>query len=266
MGCYCDDANDEQYCMNQCYIKKGQEACIENEYDNGQEEFNLDEYIECREMENGNGNNNNNNANGNYYGNDGNYYGDYFVGPYCSEDDGFSIFLGVFYDEGCSSRASSSAYGDRNYGQTLPYSSTPIIEQECVSCKQVDEDQNNNNNNQNQNQNNNNNNNYYYEELEVNELCDGLYEQAARCEANMNVDYHDDSGCTYINQILPNLDKATRSKKAVKHSSGSVGSPYTPFAWIFAFTTVLFGSYATFLYKKLSRNRVNLSGNNGAMA
>merc|ERR1712176_1424818 len=108
-------------------------------------------------------------------------------------------------------------------------------EQECISCKQVDEDNNNNNNN--------NNNYYYYEELQVNELCDGLYEEAAKCEANVNVDYHDDSGCEHINKILPSLDSATRMKK-VK----AAGNGYTAWAWIFAFTTLLFGSYATFLY------------------
>ena len=67
-------------------------------------------------------------------------YGQYFIGPYCSEKDGVSIHLGVFYDEGCSSRADSSIYADQHYGVELPFAYESIVEQECISCLQVDED------------------------------------------------------------------------------------------------------------------------------
>ena len=43
--CYCDNANDDQACENQCYVDQGMESCIEVE---GQEEFNLAEYMECK--------------------------------------------------------------------------------------------------------------------------------------------------------------------------------------------------------------------------
>lgn len=260
-NCYCDNANDDQACANQCFIDAGQEDCIE--YD-GQEKFEIGDYLECAEMQAANDNNNNNN-NYNYNNNNGdNWYGDYFVGPYCSESDGFSIKLGVFYDQGCSSRASTSAYASRNYGAELPFSSESIIKSECISCMQVDEDNNNNNNN-------NQNNNYYYnQELEVNELCGGVYEMAAKCEKTLeNVQYRDTDGCEFIQKILPRLDSATRSKskgRASRTSGEGGGSSAVAMAWIFAVTTLAFGGYAFFLYRKLTRNNVSLAGSDGALA
>jgi hypothetical protein len=102
-------------------------------------------YFSFTELEdNGNNNNNNNNGNYNYNNNNGNgnnaWYGSYYVGPYCSEKDGYSIHLGVFYDQGCSAHADNSVWADRNYGQELPFSSSPIVEDECLSCMQVDND------------------------------------------------------------------------------------------------------------------------------
>lgn len=259
-NCYCNNQyNDDEACQNQCYTDAEMTECIEIE---GEEEFEIQRYLECAEMENQNGNNNNNNnnnngQNGNY--NNGNWYGSYYIGPYCSESDGYSIHLGVFYDEGCSARADSSAYADRHYGVELPYSSQPIIEDECISCMQVDEDNNNNNNNQN------NNNNYnYYQELEVNELCEAVYEPAAKCESNIDTYYPETSGCEYIQNILPRLEKAIRGKTSKAVASG--GGAATGFAWLFGITTIIFASYAFFLYRKLDRNRVDLSSTDGALA
>merc|ERR1711933_130943 len=194
----------------------------------------------------GNGGNNNYNYNN---GNGNNWYGQYFVGPYCNEKDGFSINLGVFYDETCTTRASdNSAYSDRNYGVELPYSNDPIVESDCISCMQVDE---NNNNNQNYN-----NNNYYYQqEMEVAEICEQVYEQSAKCEGSLeNVMYKDTSGCDFINNLLPRLEGATRSISRAGQSSVA-----KPFAITFGILTVLCGSYSVCLYRKLSRGRVSLN-------
>ena len=54
-NCY----NDDEY---RCFTNAGMDECIEVE---GQEEVNLEEYMECQLLENG-GNNNNNNKNNNY--------------------------------------------------------------------------------------------------------------------------------------------------------------------------------------------------------
>lgn len=44
-NCYCDNANDDQACLASCYQKQGMSECIEYE---GQEEFKMEEYMECR--------------------------------------------------------------------------------------------------------------------------------------------------------------------------------------------------------------------------
>jgi len=258
-NCYCnDDYQDEDVCETQCFTDAEMTECIQYE---GEDEFEVQEYLECAEMEDNNNNNNNNNYN--YGGGNGdNYYGAYYIGPYCSPSDGYSINLGVFYDEGCSSMAPSSAYSDRNYGSELPYASEAMVESDCLSCQDVDEDNNNNNNNNNNGNNNGNDYYYYYQELEVNEMCGEVYEQAAKCEQSMDVNWPDSTGCDYINNILPRLESATRNIK--NRSSG--GGAAIAFAWIFAISTVLFGSYAFFLYRKLDRNRVDLSSSDGALA
>ena len=215
-------------------------------------------------MENQNNNNNNNNNNNqNYYNGDGQFYGQYYVGAYCNPKDGKSIHMGVFYDMGCVTRADSSVYAEFNYGQGLPFADEPIITHECISCQQVDQDQNNNNNNNGNNNNNNNNGNY-----EITELCEQSIEQAAACETNMDIQYQDNRGCDYINNILPRLDSASRGvyggSSSKKVSGSSTAS--TALAWVFGATTILFGAYAYFLYRKIKRGSVNLSSQDGAMA
>merc|ERR1719413_336728 len=61
--CYCDNANDEEYCENQCYTDAGMSVCIEVE---GQEEMDINAMLECEAMEGANGQNNNNGGNYNY--------------------------------------------------------------------------------------------------------------------------------------------------------------------------------------------------------
>ena len=42
--CYCDNANDEEVCENQCYVDAGMDVCIEYE---GGDEFEIQRYLEC---------------------------------------------------------------------------------------------------------------------------------------------------------------------------------------------------------------------------
>jgi hypothetical protein len=42
--CYCDNANDDQMCENQCYYDQGMDYCVEIE---GEEEFEIQRYLEC---------------------------------------------------------------------------------------------------------------------------------------------------------------------------------------------------------------------------
>lgn len=43
-NCYCDNANDDEACENQCYASAGMSQCIEYE---GDEEFEIQRYLEC---------------------------------------------------------------------------------------------------------------------------------------------------------------------------------------------------------------------------
>ncbi len=42
--CYCDNANDDQVCENQCFADAGMDECIEVE---GQEEQDVAAFMEC---------------------------------------------------------------------------------------------------------------------------------------------------------------------------------------------------------------------------
>jgi hypothetical protein len=208
-------------------------------------------------MDDQNGNNNNNNNNNqNYYNNQNGFYGQYYIAPYCAAD-GASIYLGVFYDQQCMNQAESSVYADKNYGVALPYSEKSlVIHNDCLACLDNQEDNNNNNNN------NNNNGNQNYD---ITELCEGVYQEAAKCETNMGLQYPDTSGCSFINDILPRMEKSLSTSSKAKTNSGGGGAA-TAFAWVFGISTVLFGAYAYFLYRKIKRGSVNLSSQEGAMA
>eukprot|EP00567_Pseudictyota_dubia_P013144 CAMPEP_0197438558 /NCGR_PEP_ID=MMETSP1175-20131217/5516_1 /TAXON_ID=1003142 /ORGANISM="Triceratium dubium, Strain CCMP147" /LENGTH=383 /DNA_ID=CAMNT_0042968309 /DNA_START=66 /DNA_END=1217 /DNA_ORIENTATION=+ len=239
-NCYCDNANDEEVCENQCYVDQNADYCVEYE---GQEEFEVQRYLECAEMENNER---------------------YFIGPYCASS-GDAIHLGVFDDIGCVNHSEDGIYMFEKYMyRSLPFSSSDdsIVGNECVQCLQVDEDQNNNNNNNNGNNNNNNG-----QDAEIIEMCERLYEMSAKCEANLeysgysNYWYPDELACNYINNVLPRLDKVFGVKSSVRSSSSS--GPAKAFAWIFGITTFALLGVCYWLYTKVQRTSVNLSSQGG---
>lgn len=162
----------------------------------------------------------------------------YYTGPYCSPSDGRSIYLGVFTDLYCSAITDHSVFATIN-GFELPFHSTSLVSGECHSCLK-------------QNDNNNGNNQY----AEPSEACTDLYENAAKCEAKMDISTKDETGCEFINNILPRLTAASKSTGSSKSKNGKGA---TAFAVIFAFTTCLFAAYAYFLYRKIKRGSVDLS-------
>eukprot|EP00525_Craspedostauros_australis_P003505 CAMPEP_0198112830 /NCGR_PEP_ID=MMETSP1442-20131203/4618_1 /TAXON_ID= /ORGANISM="Craspedostauros australis, Strain CCMP3328" /LENGTH=419 /DNA_ID=CAMNT_0043769745 /DNA_START=32 /DNA_END=1291 /DNA_ORIENTATION=- len=278
---YCENQNnnDDQSCINQCYVDNKMDYCIEVE---GQEEVDMDRFMECAEVEAQNNNNNNNNYNYNYNQNNNNNvnpYAQYFVGAYCNMDDGHSINIGVFQDAGCISPAPSNTYEALTYGQTLPFENESIISSDCIACKRVDQDQNQNQNDNNNNYNynynnnngNNNNNNNQDQNYEVNEICQQSYEQAARCESGLdNVGgyfYPDTSGCEYINNILPKLERASRqiSSRSIGGAGDGKGVAIG-FAVLFAMSTIVLGAYSFFLYRKISRAKTGLAASDGVSA
>jgi hypothetical protein len=160
----------------------------------------------------------------------------YYTGPYCSPKDGKSIHLGVFTDAYCNAITDPTIFLTIN-GVELPFATTSLVDSECHSCLKVND----------------NNNNGY---AEPTDSCLDLYENAAKCETKLDVSSKDESGCDFINNILPRL---TAASSATGSKSAKSGKGATAFAVIFGFTTCIFAAYAYFLYRKIKRGSVDLS-------
>lgn len=219
-NCACDDdqVDDEEACEYKCYQKYGmEEECVEQELDDQAVEFNLEENLECREL---------------------GYYGgvNYYVGPKCSAN-GERILLSVFSDEFCTSEAGASVYTQFSNGVSLPYSKTSIISENCISCKQVDENADDN-------------------AYEIEQFCEESYNVAAKCETNLKSQLASPvtSDCDYINNIY--LMEVGYSP--VKHSVA------VAFATIFGISTVILAGIAGKLYmaqsEKISLNQQGMEG------
>jgi len=197
-------------------------------YNNYGQEFDAEEYMECREYDveegqqqnnyNGQYNNNNNNNgqqqqqqnsynqynnnngqqqnNNNQYNNgqrrqlQNNYYynAQYFIGPGCSAD-GTTIVLGMYADEYCS-YPSDVNFADIAYGweSGLPFSDGGLVSMNCVACYGPDQDYN----------------------YELSEMCTESYEfSSSRCESNMesNSYYYGQNtqGCDYIDSLVESV-------------------------------------------------------------
>eukprot|EP00550_Attheya_septentrionalis_P002055 CAMPEP_0198289374 /NCGR_PEP_ID=MMETSP1449-20131203/7566_1 /TAXON_ID=420275 /ORGANISM="Attheya septentrionalis, Strain CCMP2084" /LENGTH=395 /DNA_ID=CAMNT_0043987683 /DNA_START=57 /DNA_END=1244 /DNA_ORIENTATION=- len=246
-NCVCYDDGDDEACESHCYTDAGASECVEVE-DENEEDFEIQEFLECQEIENNGGNNNN-----------GNYNQLYYVGPYCTNN-GKSITLGVFTDEQCSQKTDNSIYATYNYGKTLPYSSQSLVAHDCISCEEeqeADENENGNYNNYND----------QYQEREIKQLCEEVREDAAACEQNLGSSgpyYKNNQACNYIHNILPKLDSVFQSA-GVSGSSGSSGNAAKAFAWIFALGCVGLGGYVYFLHQKMDK-KIDLSEQGGVSA
>lgn len=219
---------DDQACLTKCYKSAGLSYCGDNQEDGNA--FNVAEYMECKEAAFA--------GNANAYG----YAQQYFIGPVCANS-GKAINLAVFTDNQCTTKAPSGTYEKYNYGYTLPYSSESVVKRSCISCMKQAENQNAEDNGGN-----------YYQQPEVSESCTQLYEGAAKCEKNLKAKsstYRDTGSCTYINQILPALERVYYAK------GGGGGKAATAFAWIFALTTIAASGVAYTFYKKVQRTTVD---------
>mmetsp|Transcript_16235 Transcript_16235/g.29459 ORF Transcript_16235/g.29459 Transcript_16235/m.29459 type:complete len:439 (-) Transcript_16235:240-1556(-) len=297
-NCYCENANDDDACAAQCYMTAGiYDQCVEQDNQNNnngqqEEEFEIQDALECAQLEideDAAQYYNYNNQNNNGGGNDANYYNgnynnqnnnnnnngeqqdvEFFVGPYCSAN-GKSILLGVFMDEVCSYAAPEGIYEKFHYGKALPYSSESIISNECISCMEpAEDDGNNNNQNYNYNNgddnynNNGNNNNQNQEDAAILEVCERLYEDAGKCETNLNVYgvYPTTLACEFIKGL-----KASGKSRISSAFSGAKKN-VTPqvLAGLFAASTLVFGGVSYYFHQKLQRQNVGLIHGQGNMA
>ncbi|EJK74096.1 hypothetical protein THAOC_04250 [Thalassiosira oceanica] len=271
-NCYCGDNQYEYQCLQNCnanspfdYCDKYMENNQQNQNGQEEEEFDLQEALECKKFDfdqdafeqyqwtNNNNQRKSNWANGNYYGED--WYQqqqeaqeemEFFLGPYCSAD-GSSILLGLFVEETCSFHAQDGIYEAINYGNSLPYAKESLIGNECISCKEPSEQQYQN---------------YYdqQDEDDITEACSQLYEQAGKCEENLggSVTYYPNNyGCTFI-----------KSLPEPKHSILSSAPQVTAkvFAGIFAFTTLIAVTVAGVMYKRSQRQNVSLASESNMIA
>lgn len=144
------------------------------------DDFDAAEYAECREYENEN--------------DDGDGVA-YYVGPACTED-GSDIKLDMFYDEACTNVPEDVTFEDISNGWSLPYSSGGLISTYCNSCMDYDDDGN----------------------YETKEFCMRLYEDANKCETNMEK-YHyygkQEGACEYIEELLPAQKSSGGARKVV---------------------------------------------------
>ena len=234
-----DDNFNKDYCEYDCFVDAGMEECVEdNPYEDDEkvEEFNLEEYMECAQLNVDNNNNNNNN------GRKLNEEVEYFVGPYCANQGG-SIHLGLFTDDACTVFAEDISF-ESLAGFELPYSTESIIDEECLNCLEREVEDNNNNNN-----NNNNNGNDEEDEDEVIEMCEQLYMNSGKCEANLpsGMVYEvNNNACNYMQGI-----RIVRQDGIIDTGSSRPSAVATAFIVIFAMAFAAMAFYVWYLRTRL---------------
>jgi hypothetical protein len=241
-----NDNDNEEACIYQCMSDDGYSFCSNENEDND-----MNELVECRELGEDN-NNNNNNGNNNYYSSSSSSYQRYYSGAYCTSK---GVFIGTFTDSTCTKKAPSGTF-ERYMGYSMP--TDPLVTYECVSCKES------NNDNENNNGNNNANNQYgddYYDYDSVSDTCEELYEDAGKCESSMDssvVMYKDTSSCEMIQTTLVQLDRA------FNNSTRGRAPASVMFAWLFGLASVVMGAYIFVLKRQERRtNGVNLLDGTG---
>jgi len=221
-NCACDDdGQDDEQCMSNCYTAAGI-SCGDDDGNNNEQE-DVQEYLECREL-----------------GENDDAYQSYYVGGYCG-DSGKSVYLSVFTDSGCTTKAESNSPYYNLYGAELPYTTTSMISDDCIDCAYD-----------------NGNDDAYA--VEVSESCQQIYQEAGKCEEGFSdvITYPSTGGCTFINTILPGLEKLMERQYKIGSSAAIA------WAWIFALSTFGLVGYVYMLTdgKFVQESKVNLSSNN----
>ena len=242
-------------CMDTCYK-------IENMEENGY--IDATEFLECQAIY------------------EDNYGNQLFAGPYCSG--GEKIKIGVFTDEECMFLDSSKdvedyLQDDDGYSMKLSHAllKTTYDRETAVSCLVVDEDEN---------QNQDNNNNQQQQEAEVMEVCQNLYETAAKCEKTHGFDNsysqyaayenqlaQESTVCNYISSLKSGNyneqgDIIVGSGGVTTRSGGTKPTGGQKFALtFFILGTVGLAVYAAMLHSQLTKGaKADLSKQGGAMA
>jgi hypothetical protein len=252
-NCDCDDDDGKgddfnpDYCEYDCYADAGKDSCVDgNPYndDNREEEFEVEEYMECKQYEvSDNEDDADNNERRLDQEQDQYDETQYYIGPYCAEQGG-AIYLGLFVDDSCSAFADSTGgratYKELSGGETLPYSTSTIVGSECVSCLDVDyDDEQDNNENDNGEQN--------YDDL-VSDSCETIYYSSGKCESGLAsgiVAEPNENACNYIAGVM--VIRQDGIATFVERPNATA----TAFIVIFALATAALAFYVYYLRMRL---------------
>jgi hypothetical protein len=186
----CNNGGDSD-CVSQCYKDYSMTMCLDGNDDNANNGFDPLDYAACAQY---------------------NFGGrrerraldqvEYYVGPYCA-DQGGEIHLGLFTDDTCTTYAQngeSTFYSYANF--ELPYSDNSLVSTRCMACSIADQDGDG--------------------QADVSESCQAIYGASGKCETKMNVDYPNESACTYIEGIKVIREDGVIRTSATRKSTAAV--------------------------------------------
>jgi len=238
--CGCGNDDNEDYCLYDCYVAHGmEEICAEenpynaNNGEENEEEFQIAEYVECAQVNFGDNRRKLEEAE----------EVEYFLGPYCA-DQGGAIFLGLFTDETCTTFADEYGGQESFYkmsGKELPFGSSNIISMDCFSCMEPQAQYNYDGNDQN-------------DEDNVSEMCEAIYEQAGKCEAELGQYGANYNACSYIQGI-----QVIRKNGIIVSTGSKANKTASIFIGVFVVAFVLLSAYVYYLKTKLDRATINLA-------
>jgi len=217
----CNNGEDGD-CMSACYSTYNMDFCVQNDDDNNNNDIDVLDYAECAQYDLGN-NRRKLEENAAY---------DYYLGPYCA-DQGGQIHLALFSDDTCTTFVNNGAglFYD-TMGYKLPYVETSLVSDRCITCALQDDEG----------------------DVEVNDVCSTPYQVSGKCETKMNVEYPNESACTYIEGI-----KIIREDGVIRTSSVKKSKAAAVSIGLFLTVAVLLSGYVYYLRTKLGRAKINLS-------
>jgi hypothetical protein len=245
--CNCDKDNNqgddfnEEYCEYNCFLDNDMAQCVDrNPYEeNGEEndrKFDIDEYMECKEIELPNNDNQRKLQ-------DNEEEVRYYVGPYCGNQGG-SIHLGLFTDDTCTQKASGVTF-EELMGFALPYETSSLVDAACVSCLEpVEQDQNNAND--------------AADADNVMESCENLYMYSGKCEANLPAEMvasPNNNACNFMEGI-----KIVRQDGIIDVGVARKSAVATSFTVIFAMAFCAMAFYVWYLRTRLGVKKDTLLG------
>lgn len=204
----------------------------------------------------------------------------FFAGPMCASS-GAKIKIGLFKDEWCSQLVEDGDVEEYlldednggNYKLSHALLKNVYDPEGCISCEEVDEDDDNNNNGDDD------------KEPEILDMCEQLYEEAAKCEKLHGFDNGYAEYAAYANQLaqeeivcnyISSLKQGTYSEEgeinvdggtSVREGGSSTTGLQKFFLCFFIIGTVGLAAYAAFMHYQLTKGaKADLSRQGGAMA